>query len=70
MFQHVVKKLPFEIRYVPDQYKIQQMCVIAILENGGTLKSVLDCYRTQQMCDEAVGNYPLTLEFFLECCKT
>ena len=46
------------------------MCGIAILENGGTLKSVLDCYRTQQMCDKAVGNYPLTLEFFLECCKT
>ena len=31
------------IRYVPDQYKIQQMCDKAILENGGTLKSVPDC---------------------------
>ena len=25
MCEHVVKKLPFLIRYVPDQYKTQQM---------------------------------------------
>ena len=24
--KHAVKKLPFKIRYVPDQYKNQQMC--------------------------------------------
>ena len=34
------KKLPFLIRYVPDQYKTQKMCDKAILENGGTLKSI------------------------------
>ena len=38
MCKHAVKKLPFLIRYVPDQYKTQ--CDKAILENGGTLKSV------------------------------
>ena len=27
------------MRYVPDQYKTQQMCDQAFLENGGTLKS-------------------------------
>ena len=31
MCKHVLKKLPFVIRYVPDQYKAQQMCVKAIL---------------------------------------
>ena len=40
--KHAVKKLPFKIRYIPDQYKNQQMCDKAILENGGVLcKSLL-----------------------------
>ena len=26
MFKNAVKKLPFFIMYVPDRYKIQQMC--------------------------------------------
>ena len=42
MCKHAVKKLPYLIRYVPDQYKTQQMCDIATLENGGTLK--YECY--------------------------
>ena len=40
MCKHAFKKLPFLIRYVPDQHKTQQICDKAILENGGTLKSV------------------------------
>ena len=40
------------------------MCDKAILENGGTLESVLDCYRSLEMCDEAVDNYPHALKFF------
>ena len=35
-----LKKLPFVIRYVPNQYKTQQMWYKAILENGGNLGSV------------------------------
>ena len=42
MCKHAVKKLPYLIRYVPDQCKTQQMCDKAILENGGTLKSLSD----------------------------
>ena len=60
--KHVVKKLPFVIRYVSDQYNTQQMCDKAILENGGT-ESVPDCYKNQQMCDKVVDNYPHTLKF-------
>ena len=45
MCKHAVKKLLFLIRYVPNKYKTQQMCDKAILENGGTLKSVPDCYK-------------------------
>ena len=57
MCKHAVKKLPFVIRYVPDQYKTQKMCNKAILENGRTLESVPDRYKTQEMCDKAVDNY-------------
>ena len=39
------------------------MCNKAILENGGTLKSVPGCYRNQEMCNKAVGNSPHALEF-------
>ena len=31
------KKLPYLLRYVPDQYNTQQMCDKAILEDGVTL---------------------------------
>ena len=67
MCKHAVKKLPFLIRYFPDKYKIQQK---AILENGGTLKSIPDCYKNQGMPSKAVYNYPHALEFVTECCKT
>ena len=45
------------------------MCDKAVLENGGTLKSVPDRCQTQQMCDKAVDNYPHALEFVPECYK-
>ena len=43
MCNHAVKKLPYLLRYVPEQYKTQQMCDKAIPENDRTLKSVPDC---------------------------
>ena len=61
MCKHAVKKLPYPLRYVTDQYKTQQMCDKAILENGGTLKSIPDCYKNEEVCNKAVDNYP---EFF------
>ena len=44
------------MRYVPNQYKTQQMCDKAILENDGIIKSVSDCYRNQQLWNKAVDN--------------
>ena len=41
---YTVTKLPYLLRYVPDKYKTQQIFDKAILQNGGTLNSVLDCY--------------------------
>ena len=52
MCKHAFKKLSFTIGYVPDQYKSQQMCDKAVLENGGTLKSAPECYKSQEMCNK------------------
>ena len=46
------------------------MCDKAILENGGTLKSVPDCYKNQEMCKKATGNYSHALEFIPDCHMT
>ena len=51
------------IRYVPDQYKTQELCDEAILGNGGTLESVTDCYKNKKIYNKAVDNDPHTLEF-------
>ena len=42
----------------------------AVLENGGTLKSIPDCYKNQEMCNKAVDNYPRALEFLPDCKMT
>ena len=39
--KHIIKKLPYLLRYVPDRCKTQKMCEKVILENGGTLKSIM-----------------------------
>ena len=70
MYKHAAKKLPDLLRHVPNQYKSQQMCDKAILENGGTLKSVPACYKNEEMCNKAVDNYPHASEFVPECYKT
>ena len=40
MCKHAVRKLPYLLRYVPDQRKTKTLCNKAILENGGMLGSV------------------------------
>ena len=45
------------------------MCDKAILESGGTLKSVSNYYENQGRWNKAVGNYPYALEFVRECYK-
>ena len=54
----VCTQIPFLIRYVPDEYKTQQMCYKAILENVGTLNSLTVCCKNQEVCNKAVDNYP------------
>ena len=40
MCKESVKKLPYVLRYVLDQYKAQRMRDKSTLENGGTLKYI------------------------------
>ena len=47
-----------KIKKKTTQYKAQQMCDKAILENDGTLKFVPDSYENQEMGNKAVDNYP------------
>ena len=45
VIKNEVKKLPYLLRYVPDQYKTQRMCDKVVLESSGTLNFVPDCYK-------------------------
>ena len=45
VLKNAVKKLPFVIKYVPDQYKTKDI----IVENGGMLGFILDCYKDQNL---------------------
>ena len=65
--KHVVKKLPYLLRYILDQYKAQKMWDKAISENGETLKALLNCYKNQEMCFKEVDNYDYALKFVSEC---
>ena len=60
---HVVKKIPYLLRYVPDQ----KLCDKAILENGESLNYVLDCCKDQEICNKPVDSNPHALESVSEC---
>ena len=47
IYKPAFKKLPFLIRYIPEQCKTQKMYDKVILEKGGTLESVPDCSKNQ-----------------------
>ena len=74
----------FVIRYVIDQYKIQETCDKVILKNDGMLMFndkavdnytcglafVPNCYKIQKMCNKAIDASPSATEFVPECYKT
>ena len=57
MYKHVVKMLPFLIKYVPELDKTQRMCDKVILQNGAILMLIPKCYKDQNICNKAVDNY-------------
>ena len=69
--ERAVKKFPFIVTCIPDRYKTHIMYNKAILENGGTLKSVPDYYKTKEkICNQGAVNYGHALEFVLDCYKS
>ena len=52
MRKHAVKKLPYLLKYVPDQYKTPQICDNAIPENGRTVESVPDDCKSKKCVTE------------------
>ena len=48
----------------------QEMCDIAVLENGGTLESAPDCYKNLKMCNQAVDDCAHPLKLVPNCHKT
>ena len=60
----------FVIRYVPDQYKTQEICNNVIPENGGTSMFFANCYKIKRMRNKAVDSHADTSEFVPDCYKT
>ena len=65
MRKHAVKKLTHLLRYVPDQYKSQQICDKAVDTYLSTIKFVTECLMTQEMCDKTVNRCFLYFILFL-----
>ena len=70
MCKDAVKKLPYLLRYVPVQYKPQQMSDKAADDYSHALEFVPECYKTQKMCDKAVDTHTITVKYVPECYKT
>ena len=49
MCNSIISEDPFSIRYIPDQYKTQQMCDKAVDDCLAALKFVLDWFVTSKM---------------------
>ena len=66
--KNAVKELPFQIRYILDQYKTQEMCDRRIVEdlflNAGGIK------KKKKISNKPVNNYTHALEFVPNCYKT
>ena len=57
-----VQMVPWVLRYVPDQYKTQEMCNEAVQRVPWVLELVPDQIVTQEMCNEALEKNPWMLK--------
>ena len=64
----LVKKLLFVVKYVPDQYKTNEMCGKVIIQNSGMSEFFPD--EDQEMADKAVDHYSHSLRFVADSYKT
>ena len=59
----LLKKYTYNLEFVLDHLKTQEMCERAVEKAPYTLKCVPDYLKTQGMCIKAVEKYPLILIF-------
>jgi hypothetical protein len=56
--------------FVPDVYKAQELCALAVVKNGGALQYVPPEMRSPELCKRAVYNNSYALEYVGENEKT
>ena len=49
-----VDNYPSTVKYVPDQYRTQEMCTRAVSTCSFVFNSVPDRYKTKQMCHKSL----------------
>ena len=58
------------IMVVPDCFKTQELCKVAVSMEPNLLLYVPDCFKTHEMCKEAVHREPYKLRFIPDNLKT
>ena len=49
---------PWVLRFIPDCFKTQEMCIEALEVGLWQLKDIPDHFKTQDICDDAVRRSP------------
>lgn len=65
-----VEEDPSNLRYVPDRFKIQEMCDATVTRNLYTFRFISGQYKTQGMYIKVVCMYPCLFEFVPDHLKT
>ena len=61
---------PWLLKFVPDHFKTQEMCLKAFEVGLWQLKDVSDHFKTQEMCDDAVRRSLFYLKYVPDCFVT
>ena len=62
-----VRKSAAAFFLVPDRFKTQEMCIIALEVDPWQLNDIPDYLKTQKMCDDVVRRDPYSLQFVPDC---
>ena len=54
---------PWALRFLPDQFKTEEMCIRALEVAVWQLKDISDHFKMQDMCDDAVWRSLFYLEY-------
>ena len=63
MCERAVEKYPYSLKFVPDNFKAQEMCNDAVQKRPHLLEYVTDHFKTKGMCDDAVRDDTYSLKY-------